>query len=237
MTRIAVITDTHANLPALEAALAAIRSLGCEAIYHTGDAVGAGPYPGETLDRLFHTPRVHLVMGNHDELCGIGIPEPVPDWMDDLLVANAAWTRAQVSPAARDAVAAWPYVINETIAGIHVAFLHYPRDPEGDGFAAILEEPDAAELDGLFSQVPGRLIFYGHHHPAADHSGRARYINPGSLGCGPVALARFAVVASGPTEALTIHQHAVPYDRTPLHEALIRRDVPGHEFLRQTFFP
>ena len=237
MTRIAVITDTHANLPALDAALTAIRELGCEAIYHTGDAVGAGPYPGETLDRLLHTPRMHLVMGNHDELCGFGIPEPVPDWMDDLLVANAEWTRAQVEPAVHDTVAAWPYAITETIAGHHATFLHYPLAPEGGGFAAILEEPDAADLDDLFSGVPGRVIFYGHHHPAADHSGRARYINPGSLGCGPEALARFVVVASGLADALTIHHYAVPYDRTPLHEALIRRDVPGHEFLRAAFFP
>ena len=38
MPKIAVITDTHANLPALEAALAAIPVCGCEAIYHTPHA-------------------------------------------------------------------------------------------------------------------------------------------------------------------------------------------------------
>lgn len=42
-SRIAVIADVHANLPALEAALAAIGALGCDAIVHTGDAVGIGP--------------------------------------------------------------------------------------------------------------------------------------------------------------------------------------------------
>ena len=98
MTRFAVITDTHANLPALEAALAAIGELGCECVYHTGDAVGAGPYPVEVLDRLLHTPATHLVMGNHDELCAFGIPEPQQDWMDERLAANARWAHDQVGP-------------------------------------------------------------------------------------------------------------------------------------------
>ena len=38
--KVAVLTDVHANLPALEATLRAIEDAGCEAIYHTGDAIG-----------------------------------------------------------------------------------------------------------------------------------------------------------------------------------------------------
>jgi len=38
--RIAVMTDVHANLPALQAALRDIGEQGCEEIYHTGDAIG-----------------------------------------------------------------------------------------------------------------------------------------------------------------------------------------------------
>ena len=41
--RIAVFTDVHANLPALDAALAEIDRLGVDATYHTGDAIGIGP--------------------------------------------------------------------------------------------------------------------------------------------------------------------------------------------------
>ena len=50
--KIAVLTDAHGNLPALEAALAAIRVMGCDVVYHTGDAVGIGPYPAECVERL-----------------------------------------------------------------------------------------------------------------------------------------------------------------------------------------
>jgi protein phosphatase len=52
--KIAVMTDVHANLPALAAALDAIRREGCEALFHTGDAIGIGPYPAECLDLLLN---------------------------------------------------------------------------------------------------------------------------------------------------------------------------------------
>lgn len=237
MTKIAVITDTHANLPALEAALAAINALGCEAIYHTGDAVGAGPFPAEVLDRLLHTPTMHLVMGNHDELCAFGIPDPRPDWMDDQLAANTAWTRAQVGPEVRDVMAAWPYEIVATISGRQFAFLHYPLDADGGGFAPIIPDPSGEDLDALFAGQQAEVIFYGHHHPVADHTGRAHYVNPGSLGCGPDASARFAILDLEGDGVPVIQHHAVPYDRSWLHEALVHRQVPAHEFVRRAFCP
>jgi predicted phosphodiesterase len=237
VTKIAVITDTHANLPALEAALGAISGMGCEAIFHTGDAVGIGPFPQEVLDRLLHTPGMHLLMGNHDELCAWETPEPRPPWIHDELAANARWTRTQVDPQLCPAIATWPYEIVATIAGHRLAFLHYPLAPGGDGFAPIIEAPSAEDLDVLFAGVPAEFVFYGHHHPAADDAGRSRYINPGSLGCGAAALARFTVVHLERASDMAVQHHAVSYDRGALHKALISRDMPDHEFLCQAFFP
>ncbi len=47
MNRIAVITDIHGNLPALEASLDAIDAIGVDAVYCGGDLVGYGPHPNE----------------------------------------------------------------------------------------------------------------------------------------------------------------------------------------------
>ena len=47
MERVAVITDIHANLPALEAVLEAIESTDVDAVYCGGDLVGYGPHPNE----------------------------------------------------------------------------------------------------------------------------------------------------------------------------------------------
>ena len=134
-------------------------------------------------------------------------------------------------------MSSWPYELAETWRGLRFAFLHYPRDPDGSGFVSIMLEPDDQDFDRLFDGVQADVIFYGHHHPAADQTGRARYINPGSLGCGPASLARFSVVDIDRAGGMTIQHHAVPYDRSGLHAALVQRDLPDHEFLRQAFFP
>ncbi len=52
MKKVAVITDLHANLPALEAALAEIDRLAVDAVYCGGDLVGYGPHPNEVCDLI-----------------------------------------------------------------------------------------------------------------------------------------------------------------------------------------
>ncbi|MDP3045449.1 MAG: metallophosphoesterase family protein, partial [Bacillota bacterium] len=45
MERIAVISDIHGNLPALEAVLEEIDRIGVDGVFCTGDLVGYGPFP------------------------------------------------------------------------------------------------------------------------------------------------------------------------------------------------
>ena len=52
--KIAVLTDVHGNLPALQVALRAIRREGADAIFHTGDAIGIGPFPAEAWNAAEH---------------------------------------------------------------------------------------------------------------------------------------------------------------------------------------
>jgi predicted phosphodiesterase len=232
--KIAVITDVHANLPALEAALASIQREGCNAIYHTGDAIGIGPYPAECLDLLLSTPGIRCIMGNHDEWFAFGLPTPQPVWMSDGEVAHQHWTHAQIDPALRHVVADWPFVIDETFDGISITFLHYALTDSRRAFSQIVLESDAAKLDRLFAQESGALICYGHDHFPSDVVGRARYVNPGSLGCHP-ASARFVTldITAGRCQ---VERHTVPYDAAAVYRELERRQVPEHDFIIQTFF-
>lgn len=50
--RIAILSDVHANLPALEAVLADIESAGVDALNGLGDLVGYAPWPNEVLEGL-----------------------------------------------------------------------------------------------------------------------------------------------------------------------------------------
>lgn len=239
-TRIAVITDAHANLPALDAALAAIRADGVAAVYHTGDAIGIGPFPAEVLDRLLHEPGMRFVIGNHDAWFAFGLPHPRPPWMGEGELAHQHWVHAQLDPALRPVVAAWPWVTEEDIGGVPVAFLHYALDETGRGFAAPVPDPDPAAMDRLFGPRRARLVFYGHmHYPRPvplEVDGRARYINPGALGCSPEPLARYALLDVDREGAYRLAFRAVPYDTGPLFNAFEEREVPERAFIMATFF-
>ncbi len=234
--RIAVLTDAHANLPALEATLAAIRAEGCEAIYHTGDAIGIGPQPAECLDLLLGTPGLRCLMGNHDAWFAFGLPEPRPAWMSEGELAHHRWVHARLDPALRPVVAAWPWVLEEQFEGLPVSFLHYPLVPSGSDFADIMAEPTPEDFDRLFAPYSRRLIFYGHHHPASDLRGRVHYVNPGALGCSKEPAARFAILDVGRGGQYTVEHRAAPYDDQALFRAFEERLVPEREAIYRMFF-
>ncbi|HEY7029751.1 MAG TPA: metallophosphoesterase family protein [Thermomicrobiales bacterium] len=230
----AVMTDAHANLPALRAALTAIRAEGCDRIYHTGDAIGIGPYPAECLDLLLDTPGARLVMGNHDAWFAFGLPTPRPPWMSEGELRHQLWTHAQLDPALRPVVAGWPYARDEHIEGGHVRFLHYALDETGRGFRWLGPDPRPEELDVVFGEE-AHLYCFGHDHAPRDVQGRARYLNPGALGCSVEPVARFAIVG---IEAgrITTGLHSVPYDDAELIREFARREVPERAFILRTFF-
>ena len=232
--RIVVFTDVHANLPALNAALAAIDSQGYDLLVHTGDAIGIGPFPTECLERLLNLPRCRYVMGNHDAWFAEGLPSPQPSWMSDGEFAHHQWTHAQLDPVLRAKVNSWPYVITETIEAVTMSFLHYPLTT-GNSFLPILQQPTVAELGQAFAAYSGELIFYGHHHPFADMVGAARYINPGSLGCAATAHARYTVVDIHSGQWQVSH-HKIPYDDAPLVTAFQERDVPERMLINKFFY-
>jgi putative phosphoesterase len=235
VTRIAVLTDVHGNLPALEAALRAIQADGCDAIVHTGDAIGIGPYPAECLDLLLGTPTCALVMGNHDAWFAFGLPRPRPSWMSEGELAHQLWVHAQIDPTLRSVVAGWPDAIREEIEGVHATFLHYGLTGDGRGFASLGPHPEPADLDRLFERGVADVVCFGHDHAPCDATGRARYLNPGSLGCSHEPVARYLVLdlADG---RCRVERKAVPYDQGPLFRAFTEREVPEREFILAAFF-
>jgi predicted phosphodiesterase len=135
--RVAVISDIHSNLPALEAVLADVAREGPDEIWCLGDIVGYGPQPNECIDLAMEHVTVSLC-GNHDlaVLGAIDIAEFAGDagaaarWTArELGEPQAAWL-GELSPAAerggtelyhgspRDPV--WEYVLSEQVALISI---------------------------------------------------------------------------------------------------------------------
>ena len=120
--RVAVLSDIHSNLQALEAVLASIGSV--DAIWQLGDIVGYGPDPGAVVQRLREVGAIG-VRGNHDA-AAVG-DLSVEDFNADARVA-VEWTRAHLNEETRAYLAALPEVIVPD--GFDFTLAHgSPRDP------------------------------------------------------------------------------------------------------------
>ncbi|MEJ7812758.1 MAG: metallophosphoesterase family protein [Gemmatimonadaceae bacterium] len=236
--RIAVITDAHANLPALRTALAAIDDIGVDALYHTGDLVAIGPHPAECAELLLRRPHTHFVMGNHDDWFAFGLPTPRPEWMTEGEWEHQRWTHARLPATLRQTVSLWPDSVQLDLGGTLIRFVHYARKPGGAFHGAPTPLTSGARADELFGPSKARVLFYGHNHDRSDLVGlTTRYVNPGSLGCSREAVARFAIVESRPGARYALTLHAEPYDPAALLSDFDTRYVPERDFIRRTFMP
>ena len=112
MDRIAVISDVHGNLPALEAALDDIEGRGILRILCLGDLVGKGPHSEAAVDRCRMACEA-IVFGNWEAMI-VG-PEGGESW---------AWHRARLGPERLAFLAALPFAITLWMSGKHIRLFH-----------------------------------------------------------------------------------------------------------------
>jgi diadenosine tetraphosphatase ApaH/serine/threonine PP2A family protein phosphatase len=165
--RIAVLSDIHSNIVALEAVLSSIGTI--DALWHLGDTVGYGPEPDAVVARLMELHAVG-VRGNHDAAAAGGNEI---DWFNTDARAAMEWTRKQISKATR----AWLDALPKTRTEDAFTLVHgSPRDPIWE---YITSQPVArANLAVLTS----RYGLHGHTHiPICwrEDDGRVEAVSPG----------------------------------------------------------
>lgn len=101
MSRLAVLSDVHANLQALDAVLAETGTLDVDGFVVCGDLVGYGADPGPVLERLFELPLRSMVAGNHD-LAAVG--RFSLEWFNEVAAEAIRWTVGELAPHLADAL-------------------------------------------------------------------------------------------------------------------------------------
>jgi diadenosine tetraphosphatase ApaH/serine/threonine PP2A family protein phosphatase len=151
--RIAAITDIHANLPALEAALESIQQAEVEEIWCLGDVLGYGAQPDACIDLVRERCAICLV-GNHD-LAVLGALD-IASFSEAAAVA-VEWTRAKVSERTMEFLRELePQGERADIGLFHAS----PRDPVWE-YVLSSEQADA----GMDASTQ-RLGLIGHSHVA-----------------------------------------------------------------------
>jgi len=232
--RYGVIADVHANLHALDAALAFLSRQRVDEYLCAGDLVGYGPLPNDSVRRVLQLAG-RCVAGNHD-LIVLG------RLSDERCVATARaslrWTRAAIDDDVRARLARLPL-------GARLGDVVLRHGSVTDQQEYVLSDRQAlACLDELERAEPGaRILILGHtHRPMAVSRRRGRLLrrpagtvelgdedavvlNPGAVGQSRSRDPRARVMVLD-TDARTAAFHAVAYDVAACRRALAERGLP-----------
>jgi predicted phosphodiesterase len=190
--RYALLSDIHANLPALEAVLADLAGRpDVTAVYHLGDLIGYAPWPNETVAALV-TAGIHGVAGNYDSTvatgykhCGCRYEDPVQEALSH---ESYAWTRTHVSAETKRTLAALPFRIDLLPLGGHQAgarlvLVHGTPTLNTLYWGADRPEEFCLKMAGQAGLKTGDAIAFGHTHlPWYSEIEGIHFINAGSVG-------------------------------------------------------
>ncbi len=218
MTRIAVLSDIHANLPALEAVTADLSAFTVDQVIVAGDSINSGPFSVKVLEYITR-PGWSVIRGNHEfYLLNYGTArEPglhrhftMPRWLNHIIPAN--W-KAHIAALPDTLTLYFPDAEPLRIA-------HGVPDDHNLGIYPHMAESEAA---GLLSGTPESTVVIGHTHLPLNRRIRGtsqtwRVINPGSVGLpldGNIGAA-YAILESRPDGTWRPTFRRVAYDAASL---------------------
>jgi putative phosphoesterase len=181
--RAAVITDIHANLPALEAALYRIEKLGIEHVYCGGDLVGYGPHPNDAC-RLIETRSIPTIYGNYDYAIGRDLEDCGCAYRDqrdrELGEQSIAWTLANTDERSKAFMSGLPFDLRFELAGKRVRLVHgSPRKVN----EYLFEDKPARTFERIAAGADCDVLVFGHtHQPWIHEYGGVLFVNCGSVG-------------------------------------------------------
>ena len=229
--RVAVLSDIHSNLTALDAVLAAAGAV--DAIWHLGDVVGYGPDPDGVVRRLVEVGAVG-VRGNHDAAAAGGseiewfnsdarramewtrtvISAPTVAWLRDLPERLTVESCELVHGSPREPI--WEYVTSVPVARANLAVLGSPTGLNGHTHIPIAFVEDDGRIDVV---GPG-------HGSELELRGRHALLNPGSVGQPRDGDPEASYAIFDPGEG-RISWHRVAYDVGAVQEAMRSVGLPG----------
>jgi predicted phosphodiesterase len=189
--RLALISDIHANLPALEAVLGDIAARGVHSTWHLGDLVGYGPWPNETV-ALIREREIAGVAGNYDSTvatdykhCGCRYEDARQEALSH---ESYAWTRAHVTAETKRFLGSLPFRLDVRPGGGHLSgpqlilvhgtptlnTVYWTEDRPDDFCRTMARHAGARE---------GDVLAFGHTHlPWQREVDGIRFVNAGSVG-------------------------------------------------------
>ncbi len=179
--RIALISDIHGNLPALEAVLDHAQELKVKEIWNLGDFTGFGANPDEVV-LLLKKLKAKSIIGNYDQKV-LKVPQKIEEWKDKKVPEkwySFNWTYEQLSKKSIKYLSDLPETQKETIKDWKILLTH--GSPESID-EPLTDDTPQERLRDLAKKAHANIILCGHSHQSfMRFAGGAIFVNPGSVG-------------------------------------------------------
>ena len=230
MNRIAVITDIHGNLLALEASLAAIDAIGVDALYCGGDLVGYGPHPNEVC-AVIQAREIPTIYGNYDYAIGRDLDDCgcayVTEHDRELGQRSVAWTLAHTDQQHKDFMRALPFDLRFILGEQRVRLVHgSPRKVN----EYLFEDKPARTFERIAALSDCDVLVFGHTHKPWIHTySGVLFVNCGSVGKPKDGDPRagFAVLELDQSGRVQASIERVPYDAEAVAREVEAAGLPG----------
>lgn len=234
--KIAVISDIHGNMEAIEAVMADIEERECEKIFVLGDYAMAGPEPAGAVDffmRKMNDPKFVMIQGNTDLM--------IADYTDELyntlkekapVMAEALKNDAEIlNPVQKGFLKNLPIQKEVELCGVKFLLVHgSPRKNNED----ILPDTPMVEVEKMLENVKAEVVLCGHTHIPCGFqtSTKQTVVNAGSIGRPFTSRSDSCYLTIEVEDGKCVFEHHfVKYNKEHASEKLALREFEGAEKL------
>jgi putative phosphoesterase len=180
--RIALLSDIHANLPALVAVLDDVQGQEISEIWNLGDLIGYNPFPDDVVRMLQSLPNVTSIVGNYD-LKVLAFGKNQSKWKGIKSPAkffSFQWTAKHISRSTRAFIKKLPQQLRREVEGSNFLLTH--GSPAANDESLLPETPEE-RFQALAKIAQADVVLFGHSHRFFTRkSDGVIFINPGSVG-------------------------------------------------------
>ncbi len=171
--KIALISDVHANFPALESVFEEIS--GVDEVICAGDVIGYNPYPSKVIS-FFKEKEIFSVLGNHD----LAFLEEDTSWFNPYAAEAINWAIEKTSQDEKEYIRSLPKHLEKEFGDISFYVTHGSPSSISE---YVYPGTSSFKLRGMLSEVDSDVLVLGHTHiPFIKEFDEGFVVNPGSVG-------------------------------------------------------
>lgn len=233
--RVAILSDIHGNMQALEAVMNDIKENKCEKVLCLGDLAMAGPQPDKAIDFVRKQDNWEVIQGNTDKMIADFSSEILENTKDNFpVMGNALADDVKLLDDDRkEFLKNLPAQKELEIEGVKILLVHgSPRRNNED----ILPNQLLSKIEEILEGVSADLILCGHTHIPAGYQTNKRQtvVNVGSVGRPMTKEPKSCyVIADFENCGFSIEHRFIDYDRELAAKLMRERHFDGSDKIAQ----